>query len=163
MPPSHLKTAAVVLARREDLRLEAAALGVALEHPRHLSGPERRLVAARGAPHLDEHVLLVERVLRRHRDAQLFLERRQPLLELGHELAEVRVAARSVEVGADRAPFLRELVRLLELLQLAGDLGRLPVVVVDGRVGHPLLRLRVGAVQLVDEALDRHRRSVALL
>ena len=36
------------------------------------------------------------------------------------------------------------------------DSRRLAVVVVHGRVRHSLLRLRVGAVELVDETVDRH-------
>jgi hypothetical protein len=49
---------------------------------------------------------------------------------------------------------LRELVRALELLQPPTGVGRLPVVVVDGRVRHALLRLRVGALELLDELVD---------
>src|SRR6266511_653119 len=152
-----LDPSAARLARLQHLRLEAAAVGIALQHARDLGGPERRLVSARGAPHLDDHVLLVERILRRHRDAQLLLERRRTLLELGDQLAEIAVAAGRLEVVVHGAPLLRELRRLLELLQLAAALRGLPMVVVDGRIGHPLLQLPVGAFDLVDESLGSLR------
>ena len=41
----------------------------------------------------------------------------------------------------------------LELLQLAADLGRLAVVVVDGGIRHPLLRLSVGALEIFDQGV----------
>ena len=65
--------------------------------------------------------------------------------------ASSRAAARSSRA---RFPLLRELVRALELLQLAPDLGRLAVVVVDRRVGHALLHLEVGALELVDQVVE---------
>jgi hypothetical protein len=83
------------------------------------------------------------------------------LLELGNELPQVGVFARRREILLRRGPLLRELVRLLELLQAPPDLGRLAVVVVDGRVGHPRLNLRVGALELCDEVVEvgRHGRQ----
>ena len=78
-------------------------------------------------------------------------------LELGGHRRELRVAASVVEVLARLPPLVGEALRRLELLEPPPRVGSLAVVVVDRRVGHALLRLRVGAVQLVDEALDRHR------
>ena len=48
-----------------------------------------------------------------------------------------------------------------ELLQAPPDLGRLAVVVVDGRVGHALLGLPVGALDLLDELLHGHGIKVS--
>ena len=138
----------------ELLPLEAAPLGVALEHPREVGGPERRLVAADALADLDDHVLLVGRVALDERELQLLLEPRDVGLVVGDHLGELGVAARRVEVGLRLAPLLRELVRALELLQAPADLGRLAVVVVDGRVGQPLLRLGVGALELLDELVE---------
>ena len=155
-----LKPPGVVRARAELLDLEAAPLGVAREGAVEVAGPDRGLVAADALADLDDHVLAVGRVGRRERDAQLLLERVAALLELGNELAQVAVAASGVEVFVDQPPLLRELVRAFELLQAASGRGRLAVVVVDGRVGHALLRLLVRAFELVDELFDvaGHRR-----
>ena len=79
---------------------------------------------------------------------------RAALLELRHELAQVAVAARGLEVVADLAPLLRQLVRPFELLHAAADLRGLAVVVVDGRVAQALLRLAVRALQLVDQLFE---------
>ena len=57
-----LDAAAVARAHLELLPVEAAALGVALEHPREVGGPERGLVAADALPDLDDHVLVVGRI-----------------------------------------------------------------------------------------------------
>src|SRR5581483_6247436 len=75
------------------------------------------------------------------------------------ELLQVGVVARGGEVVVDGAPLLGELVRRLELLQLAADLGSLPPVVVDRRVRHALLHLRVRALEIGDQLLEvrRHR------
>src|SRR5262245_22896398 len=146
-----LEAAAVVGARREGFRLEAAALRVAVQHPIHVAGPERRLVAARRLADLDEHVFRVGWVGLHERELQLLLERAEPLLELGDELLQVAVAARRVEVVAHLAPLQGQLVRGLELLEAPSDLRRLAVIVVDGRVRHALLRLAVGALELADE------------
>ena len=75
-------------------------------------------------------------------------------MALSHELAQVGILTRRGEVVPRRPPLARKLHGRLELLQAAPDLGRLPVVVVDGRVGHPLLRLRVVALELVDERVE---------
>ena len=149
-----LEAALLVRARRQLLELEAAALGVAREHAVDVARPERRLVAADALADLDDHVLAVGRVGLDERELELLLEPLEPFLELGQQLAQVGVGTRGLGVVASLAPLLRELVRRLELLQPPADLGRLAVVVEDGRVGHPLLRLAVGAVDLVDEILD---------
>ena len=63
---------------------------------------------------------------------------------------------------AGLAPLVGEPLGGFELLQPAPRVGSLTVVVVDRGIGHALLRLRVGAVQLVDEAVDGHRPIVAV-
>ena len=64
------------------------------------------------------------------------------------------------EVGAGALPGDGELVRRLELLQPAADVGRLAMIVVDGRVGQPSLQVGVGALELLDEWFDSgHERG----
>ena len=121
----------------------------------HVAGPERRLVAADALADLDDHVLRVGGVALDEREPERLLEVVLALLELRHELAQVAVVARRVEVLAHLAPLLGEVVRLLELLQAAADRRGLAVVAVDGRVGLTLLRLAVRALELVDELFDR--------
>ena len=115
-----LHPAALARAHLELLPLEAAPLGVALEHPRDVGRPERRLVAADALADLDDHVLVVGGVALDERELQLLLEPRDLGLVVGDHLGELGVAARRVEVGARLPPRLRELVRPLELLQRAG-------------------------------------------
>src|SRR5262249_23308481 len=79
------------------------------------------------------------------------LECLQPLLELRHKLTQVAVAAGRVEILANLAPFPGELVGRLELFQAPPYLRRLAVVVVDGGIRHPFLRLAVGALELPDQ------------
>ena len=150
-----LESACRVGARLELLPLEPAPLGVAGQHAEEVACPERRLVAARRLADLDDHVLAVGRIGLYERELQLVLQPLDPLLELRDELAEIAVVVRSLEVGRSLNPLLRELVRRLELLQAPADLRRFAVVVVDGRVGHSLLRLGIGALHLVDEVLHR--------
>jgi hypothetical protein len=154
-----LEAAGLVRARGEHLRLEAAPLRVASQHAVDVARPERRLVAADALADLDQHVLAVGRVGLDQRELQILLEAGDPLLELRDELAQVAVSAGVVEVGASLAPLLCEPVRALELLQAPADLGRLAVIVVDGRVGHTLLRLAVGALDFVDELFDGGHES----
>src|SRR5256885_1109397 len=85
------------------------------------------------------------------RELELLLEARELLLEFGHELLEVAVVAGRVEVVAQLAPPLRQPVRAFELLHAPPHSRRLAMVVVDGGVAHPLLRLAVGALELLDE------------
>jgi hypothetical protein len=115
-----------------------------------VGGPQRGLVASHSLADLDDHVLAVGGIRRSERDAQFLLEGADPVLQLGNHLAEDAVAARRLQVLAHLTPLLCETVRPLELLEAASRLSRLPVVVVDGRVGHALLRLLVRAFQLVD-------------
>ena len=151
-----LEAAAFALADRKHLGLEAAPLCVPGQHAVEVAGPERSLVAPYSLPDLDEDVLVIGRVGLDERELEVLLERSEALLELRHELAQVAVALRRVEVLAHAAPGLSELVRAFELLQAPSDIGRLPVVVVDGRVRQALLRFPVGALDLVDELLDGH-------
>ena len=57
-----------------DLDLPAAALGVALVHPEELRREERRLLAARARPDLEEDVAGVVRVLRQQEHLELLLD-----------------------------------------------------------------------------------------
>ena len=124
------------------------------------SGPERRLVAADALADLDDHVLVVGRVGLDERQLQLDLEPLHVGLVLRRHLGELGVVPRRLQVGDGLAPLLRELVGALELLQAAADLLGLAAVVVDRRVGHPLLRLGVGALELLDEFGEiRHGRG----
>ena len=150
-----LVAAGLVRARREHLRLEAAALRVARQHAQQGARPQRSLVAADALPDLHQDVLPVGRIGLDERQPQLLLQACEPLLQLGHELPQVTVLPGRLEVVAHAAPLLRQLVRALELLQPPAHLGRLAMVVVDGRVGEPFLGLAVGAVELLDEVLQR--------
>ena len=149
-----LVAAAVIRARLEILDLEAEAIGVARVHAVEVAGPERGLVAAFTGADLEDHVLAVGRVGLHHREAQLLLEPRRPLLELGHELLEVGVRACCIEIGARQAPFLRELVRRFELLRAPPDLRRLAMIVVDGRIRQTLLQFDVLLLELCDQVVE---------
>ena len=146
-----LEPARLALVRREDLGLEAAALGVAGQHPEDVARPERGLVAADALADLDDHVLRVGRVALDERRLELLLEPRHVALEIGRHRGELGIVLRVGEVGAGALPGDGELVRRLELLQAPPHLGRLAVVVVDGRVGQPSLQVGVGALELLDE------------
>jgi hypothetical protein len=149
-----LEASRLALVRGQELRLEAAALGVAGQHPEDVARPDRRLVAADTLPDLDDHVLQVGRVLLDERDLQLLLELGKTRLRLRDQLLQLGVGLRGCDVLAHRPPLLGELVRRLELFQATADVGRLAVVVVDGRVGQALTHLGVRPLQLVDQALD---------
>ena len=124
-----------------------------------IRGPERRLVAADALAHLDDDVLGVGRVALDQRELQLLLEGAQALLQLGQHLPEVGVGPGRLDVVAYAAPLERKLVRAFELLQPPPGVGRLAVIVVDGRVGQALLRLRVRALELLDQLIHRGHRG----
>ena len=125
-------------------------------------GPERRLVAADALADLDDHVARVVGIGRDERDLQLLLDLREASLETRQHLGELGVVARGREVGAQLAPFLRELPGALELLQPPAGLASGHAVGEDGRVGHPLLRVRMRALELVDQSFDvRHEARIA--
>src|SRR3954451_22648082 len=84
-----LDAAGFALARGKRLRLEAATLGVALQHPRDVRGPERSLVAADTLAHLDDHVLRIRRVLLDERELQLLLDARDLALVVRNHLREL--------------------------------------------------------------------------
>src|SRR5262245_8186934 len=77
-----LDAAALALARRERLGLEAHALGIAREHASHVRSPEPRLVATDSLANLDDDVLLVRGVALDERELQLVLEAGDLLLQL---------------------------------------------------------------------------------
>ena len=149
-----LVAAGLVLVGGENLGLVAAALRIAGEHAVDVAGPERRLVAADARTDLDDHVLRVRRIALHEREPELVLQPRQLLLQLGRHTGELGVALGVGEIGLHLAPLLREAVRAFELLPPPPDLSGIAMVVVDGRVGHALLDLRVGALELFDEWLD---------
>ena len=151
-----LDAAALALARRERLGLEPEPLGVPAEHPADVARPQPCLVAADALTDLDDHVLLVRRIALDEREGELLLEALDVGLELRRHSRQLGIVARSSEILARLPPLVRESLRRLELLESASGVRGLTVVVVDGGVGHALLRLRVGAVELVDEALDGH-------
>ena len=111
----------------------------------------RGLVPADALADLDDHVLAVGRVGLDERELELLLEARELLLELGHHLLQVAVVARRLEVVVQVSPPLRQSRRALELLRAPSDLRGFAVVVVDVGVAQPLLRLAVGALDLVYE------------
>ena len=78
---------------RQRLGLEAAALGVAGEHPVEVAGQQAGLVAAGAGADLDDHVLVVVGVALDHREADLLLERLDPLARVGEHLAQLGVLA----------------------------------------------------------------------
>ena len=111
---------------------------------------------------LDDHVLLVVGIALDERKLQLVLELLESALELRDHPPKLRVLARGLQVLARRTPFLRELVRAFELLQPTAGVRGLMVVGEDRRVAHPLLRVGVGALQFLDQAVhlahgDQHR------
>jgi len=140
---------------------EAPALGVAGQRTVEVGRPQSCLVPPDALPDLDDDVLAVSRVGLHERHLQLLLERRQPLLQLGHELTQIGVLQRVVEIRSGLSPTPAELVRAFELFQLAACARGLTMVVVDGRVGHALLRLVIRAFELVEQRFQvaGHRRS----
>ena len=149
-----LHAAPVALVRGEDLRAIAAALGIPLEHACHLAGPERRLVAADPLPHLDDHVLRVGRVTFDERELELVLQARDLVGKPVRERGELGIVPGGREVGRHLLPLAGHPDRRLELLQAPPDVRRFAVIVVDGRVRHPLLELGVRALELLDEVIE---------
>ena len=149
-----LEASGLALVRRQDLGLEAAPLGVAGQHAEDVACPERRLVASHSLAHLDDHVLRVGRVALDERGLELLLEPRDVALEVRRHRGELGVVLGVGEIGARALPRDGELVRRLELLQPPPHVGRLAVVVVDGRVGQPRLQVGVRALELLDEWFD---------
>ena len=155
-----LDPAALARADLELLPPEPAPLRVALEHPRDVGRPERRLVAADALADLDDHVLVVGRVALDERELQLLLEPGDLGLVVGDHLGELGVVPRSVEVGTRLAPGDCAIVYgPSSSFDAPTDLGRLAVVVVDGGIGEPLPRLEVGALELLDGLLQGGHRS----
>ena len=149
-----LDATALVRACRDLLPFEATPFRVAREHAEDVAGPERRLVAPHSLAHLDDDVLRVGGIPLDQRELQLLLDLGRASSSSGtssRRSPSSRAASRSARAPA---PLLGELEGPLELLQPAPGLGRLLVIVVDGRVGHALLRLAVGALQLVDECRE---------
>ena len=156
------------VARVQRLGLEAEPLGVAGEHPVQVAGPQARLVAARAAADLDDHVLVVVGVRLDHRQPDLLLELLDALARGAQLVAQLGVLAALVEqllralgVGHRVAPLLRQLGGGSELVELAARVGVLDAVGDDGRVRHLLLHLRVTGLDLLDERLDHDRQSIS--
>ena len=155
-----LHAAALALTRRERLGLQPDPFRVAREHALDVARPQRCLVAADTLADLHDHVLLVGRIPFDERKRQLALEPLELAFELRDHRRELGIVARDVQALARLSPRVCETLRRLELLEPPARVRSLTVVVVDRRIGQALLRLRVGAVELVDEALDGHRRRV---
>jgi hypothetical protein len=148
-------TARLARIRPEHLGAEPAPLRVAGEHAEEVARPDGPFVTARALADLDDDVFHVVRVALDQRELQLFLELAQALFELRHEVAQLAVSAGRLQVLLRGPPVLRELVGAFELLHApAGLRGRLPVGE-DGRIGHALLRVRIGPLQLGDQFVDR--------
>ncbi len=75
---------------RNRLHLQAPALGVARVHAQQLRGEQRRLVATRARPDLDDGVPVVQRVARRQQVGELRLESRHLRHQRVHLLARQR-------------------------------------------------------------------------
>ena len=82
-----LETTCLVAAHLELLDLVAATLREAGQHPEEVGRPERGLVAADALADLHDHVLAVGRIGLDEGELQVLLERGEPLLQLGDELA----------------------------------------------------------------------------
>src|SRR5919106_2782656 len=150
-----VEPARLVRVRAENLGLETAPLGIARQHAEEVSGPDRALVSAGPLADLDDDVPRVLRIALDEGRLQLLLKALEPFGELRHEIAELRIRARRLQVVTDSAPILREPVWALELLQAASRLcGRLAIGE-DGGITHALLRVGVRALELVDQVLDR--------
>src|SRR5215212_1444285 len=149
-----LEAAAFTPARRELLGREATALGVAREHAEHVARPQRRLVSADTLANLHEDVLPVGWIRLHERELDVTLEAFGLESQIRRQLAQLGVGLSSLEVVANLLPGLCEAVGALELLQTTTNIGCLPVIVVDRRVRHALLRLGVGALEVLDELVD---------
>ena len=102
--------------RGQRLGLEPAPLGVAGEHAVEVAGPQARLLAARAAADLDDHVLVVGRVALDHREPDLLLQlgdagtgRLEQLAQLGIVAALGQQLLRALGVVLRAPPLLREL------------------------------------------------------
>src|SRR5262249_6935310 len=124
--------------------------------------PRAALAPAAALPDLDDHVLPVRRVAFHERKRELVLQPLELALELRRHRRKIRIVTCGLEVLPRLPPLVRESLRRLELLQTTTRFGGLTVVVVDLGIGQALPRFRVGTVQFVDEAVDRHRRRLAL-
>src|SRR5207237_8719091 len=113
-----LVAAAVARAGAELLDLQAAALGIAGQHPVQVAGPERGLVAADAVPDFDDRVFGIVRVTGCKRLPERQLAISEPRLELRDQLAEIAVGRGRVEVRARLAPFLGKPERRLAVLEL---------------------------------------------
>ena len=151
----------VAVADRQRLDLEAAALGVAGQHPVQVARPQARLVAAGAGTDLDDHVLVVVGVALDHREADLLLERFDPLPRGFDQRPHLRVVAvlgqqlaRALDVVGRESVFLGQLGRGLELA--VGAAGRRePLAVGDHlRVRKLGLELAEPALNLCDKIVD---------
>ena len=157
-----LEAACRVRARLELLPFESPPLSVASQHPEEVTCPERRLVAPGRLADLDDYVLAVRRIRFDECELEILLEPVDPLLELRNELPQLDVALGGFEIRRRLPPGPRKLMGRLELLQAPADLRRFAVVVVDRGIGQTLLRLGVGAFDLLDEVLHRsHEEEVS--
>ena len=165
----------------EDLDPPLLAFGVSHVHPQQLGREERRLVAAGAGADLDEHVLVVVRVLRDERLAELALERVAPFGErtclVVDHLPQLVVRRRRARHLARRCQLAVELAegaeerdhrldlgqrarRLAQPLRVAQDLGRSETIRELGVRGFELPQLMgdVGHVRLQTSEAPGGRR-----
>ena len=155
------------VAGRQQLDAEAPPLGVASQHPIQVPGPQPRLVAAGAGPDLDDHVLVVGGVVLDHRQADLLLQRLDPLprgLEQRPQLGILTVLgqqiARPLEVVDHVAVLGRQLRRRLELAVRATGSGE-PLPVPDHLwIGQFRLELAEARLNLGDEIVNHSTSSV---
>ena len=69
-----LEAARIGVARRKDLDFPALHVGIALIHAEKIGREQRRLLAARACPNLDNRAFVVRRILRQKHDLQIVLE-----------------------------------------------------------------------------------------
>ena len=105
--------------------VEAAPLGVALEHPDDLGRPQRRLVAAHLAD-LDDHVLVVAGS--RSTRASFSSSSRRATSASSSPAIAAPDRLRVRQVGARLPPLTRGADGRLELLQAPAEVGRLAMV-----------------------------------
>ena len=174
VPPSNLKTRVGALALDRERVLAVAlrrappsgspALGVAGEHAVEVAGEQAGLVAARAGADLDDHVLLVVGVALDHREADLLVQRLDPLaraVAISRSSGSLPSSSSSSRAPASSSTARRHSAASFAALEArvrAPDLGVALAVPDHLGVRHLALQLREARLDLLDELLD-HRRS----
>ena len=151
-----LEAAAARLAVAEHLGLEAMLVGPPHIHAEEIIRKQRRLIAARAGPDLDDDILLVQRVFRHQEQVKLLLARRLLGFEARHlgaghlgQLGIALVSGHAVRVGqlglgcpvgaVDR-------YHILDLGLLAAEVGQPRRVGGCRLIGHQRVQLFVAAL-----------------